>query len=72
MISTELAQAGDIRPVDDWQISSVKFLSPLLPGEPALLQYEIQGNGNIRFDVMSGERHIVTGSLSADTGKAAQ
>ena len=65
-ISTGTSHAGDA-----YQISSVKFLSPLLPGEPALLQYELQGNGSIRFDVMSGERHIVTGSLAASTETAA-
>ena len=68
-ISTGTSQPGDVRQA--WQISSVKFLSPLLPGEPALLQYEMQGNGSIRFDVMSGERHIVTGSLAASTETAA-
>jgi len=59
------------QPVTAYQVSSVKFLSPLLPGEPALLQYELQGGGSIRFDVMSGERHIVTGSLAATTETAA-
>ena len=68
-ISTGNSQPGGVRQA--WQISSVKFLSPLLPGEPALLQYEMQGKGSIRFDVMSGERHIVTGSLAASTETAA-
>ena len=70
-ISMGTSHAGDACQVDAYQVSSVKFLSPLLPGEPALLQYELQGNGSIRFDVMSGERHIVTGSLAASTETAA-
>jgi len=70
-ISKESSQPGETGRVDAYQVSSVKFLSPLLPGEPALLQYELQGNGSIRFDVMSGERHIVTGSLAASTETAA-
>lgn len=45
------------------QISSVKFLSPVKPGEPVHVQYEIQTSGVIRFDIASNERKVATGSV---------
>ena len=55
--------------VTDWQISSVKFLSPLTPGETASLEYEQLANGSIKFEVSCLDsdnlRQIVIGSLSA-------
>lgn len=54
--------------VTDWQISSVKFLSPLTPGESASLQYEQLANGSIKFEVLcpdsDHQRQIVIGNLS--------
>lgn len=54
--------------VTDWQISSVKFLSPLTPGESASLEYEQLANGSIKFEVLcpqnNNQRQIVIGSLS--------
>jgi 3-hydroxyacyl-[acyl-carrier-protein] dehydratase len=55
--------------VTDWQISSVKFLSPLTPGESAIMEYEQLANGSIKFEVVCPSngtaRQIVIGSLSA-------
>ncbi|HSI28005.1 MAG TPA: hypothetical protein VK953_01910 [Methylophilus sp.] len=55
--------------VTDWQISSVKFLSPLTPGESAIMVYEQMANGSIKFEVLcpgdETHRQIVIGSLSA-------
>jgi 3-hydroxyacyl-[acyl-carrier-protein] dehydratase len=45
------------------QISAAKFLSPLKPGEPADVRYEVQGSGTIRFDIVSNERKVATGSI---------
>lgn len=54
--------------VTDWQISSVKFLSPLTPGESATVAYEKLANGSIKFEVLCSDneirRQIVIGSLS--------
>src|SRR5450830_1021572 len=54
-----------------WQISSVKFLSPLTPGELVILEHEQLANGTIKFEVLAGKfdalagsRLIVTGSLT--------
>ncbi|MEO8600127.1 MAG: AMP-binding protein, partial [bacterium] len=44
-------------------INTVKFLSPLGPGEPASVRYEILHNGVIRFDILSAERKVATGSV---------
>jgi 3-hydroxymyristoyl/3-hydroxydecanoyl-(acyl carrier protein) dehydratase len=45
------------------RISSIKFLSPVHPGEPVSVSYEISGTGAIRFDILSDERRVATGSL---------
>jgi len=47
-----------------WKISSVKFLSPLKPGEEVVMQYEQLANGNINFAIWEQARQIVSGSLA--------
>lgn len=47
------------------QISSVKFLSPVAPGEPVQVTYAQLANGAIRFDLTSAARKVATGSLRA-------
>ena len=53
-----------------WQIASVKFLSPLKPNESVTIEHEQLANGALKFavvkyDVLEGSRHIVTGNLVA-------
>lgn len=60
-------------PATDWQISSVKFLSPLKPGESVIIEHEQSANGAIKFEVwcekpdmskgLNSNHQIVTGSL---------
>lgn len=49
------------------QISAIKFLSPVRPGEPVSVRYETQGNDptnlKFRFDIMGDERKVATGSI---------
>ena len=45
------------------RINAVKFLSPLGPGEPATVDFELADSGALRFDIASGERRIATASL---------
>lgn len=47
------------------QISTVKFLSPVRPGEPVSVRYEAQGTQPLkfRFDILSDERKVATGSI---------
>ncbi len=53
-----------------WQISSIKFLSPLKPDETVMIEHEQLANGTIKFvvikhDVLVESRQIVIGSLVA-------
>jgi acyl-coenzyme A synthetase/AMP-(fatty) acid ligase len=50
------------------QINAVKFLSPVRPGEPASVRYETLSNGAIRFDILSAERKVATGSIRVLAG----
>lgn len=47
------------------KISSVKFLSPVLPDTQLSLHYDINSNGGIQFDIKQGERVAVTGVFNA-------
>ncbi|HYD33255.1 MAG TPA: hypothetical protein VEA39_01690, partial [Methylophilaceae bacterium] len=47
-------------------INSVKFLSPLKPGEAAMILHEVVDNGTIRFEIVSGSRKIAAGSLTPE------
>ena len=58
------AIAADIGHGGGWNIASVKFLHPLGPDTHVVIRHEVQGNGAIRFDIVQGERTIVTGSLT--------
>ena len=56
-------------PATAWQISSVKFLSPLKPGESVIIEHEQSANGAIKFEVLyegigNNIRQIVVGSLT--------
>lgn len=50
-------------PAGRWRISTVKFLSPVRPGESLALEYEATQHGGIRFDICAGERRVATGAL---------
>jgi len=47
-----------------YEISSVKFLSPVGPGCELTIVHACTDNGSIRFDIMADERKIASGSLS--------
>lgn len=48
--------------------STVKFTSPLKPGEIFTVDTEVGSGGRLRFTVRAGERTIATGSLAAREG----
>jgi 3-hydroxyacyl-[acyl-carrier-protein] dehydratase len=48
-----------------WRISSVKFLSPAVPGEALRLEHERLASGGVRFTIASGGRPVATGQLTA-------
>jgi len=45
------------------EISSVKFLSPAVPGDELAIQHIVSANGTIRFDIVAGMRKIASGSI---------
>ncbi|MHB1198201.1 MAG: hotdog domain-containing protein [Polaromonas sp.] len=45
------------------QISSVKFLSPVGPGETLSISCTTSATGRTRFDISSGCRKVATGTL---------
>ena len=57
-----IAKASGIA-LDHCEISSVKFLSPVGPGDALVIQHEISASGTIRFDIMAGARKIASGSI---------
>jgi 3-hydroxyacyl-[acyl-carrier-protein] dehydratase len=55
-------------PATDWQLSSVKFLSPLKPGESVIIEHEQSATGAVKFEVLcegleKHTRQIVIGNL---------
>lgn len=64
-------------PAIDWQLSSVKFLSPLKPGESVIIEHEQSANGAIKFEVLcegldNNSRQIVAGNLVLKSKPLAQ
>ena len=57
-----IANASGVR-LDRCEISSVKFLSPVGPGDALVIQHEISASGTIRFDILAGARKIASGSI---------
>ena len=57
-----IAKASGIA-LDHCEISSVKFLSPVGPGDVLVIQHEISASGTIRFDIMASARKIASGSI---------
>lgn len=45
------------------RLASVKFLSPVKPGDQVDMQFDVQSSGAIRFDLFSDDRKVATGSL---------
>ena len=56
--------------LDMCEISSVKFLSPVLPGEELLIQHTILASGTIRFDIVAGVRKVASGSIMTSAPKS--
>lgn len=55
--------------LDTCEISSVKFLSPVSPGEELVIQYTILASCTLRFDIVAGSRKIASGSIAASSSK---
>jgi len=59
-----IADASKIS-LDICAISSVKFLSPAMPGDELVIQHALAANDTIRFDIFAGNRKIANGSIMA-------
>ena len=62
-----------IRAVTDWQsewvikgISSVKFISPLLPGEKFSIQLQIPEKGKLKFQCTVADRKVALGQFKVN------
>lgn len=49
--------------LDACEISAVKFLSPVLPGDKLEIRHNSAAGGAIRFDILAGMRKIASGSI---------
>ena len=45
------------------EISSVKFLSPVKPGDVLTIEHKTSANGTLHFDITANTRKVVTGSV---------
>jgi 3-hydroxymyristoyl/3-hydroxydecanoyl-(acyl carrier protein) dehydratase len=45
------------------QITSAKFLSPVLPGESLVISYGDAAGAGLRFDIACGARKVASGTL---------
>lgn len=50
-------------PAASGQIKSVKFLSPVLPGEALTLHYAASAAGGFRFDIRCAARTVASGAV---------
>lgn len=59
LIATALAQ-----PLDIFQIGTVKFLSPVAPGERVAVGYKTDARGTIHFTLGADGRAVASGTLT--------
>jgi 3-hydroxymyristoyl/3-hydroxydecanoyl-(acyl carrier protein) dehydratase len=46
------------------QIAAAKFLRPVGPGEALVIRHDVQGNGAVRFEILSGAHKVASGSFA--------
>lgn len=59
-----MADANQINPAN-YKISSVKFLSPVKPGDALEFEQSLSSTGTIHFNILASNRKIATGSIIA-------
>ena len=55
--------------LDQCEVSSAKFLSPVAPGDALVIQYATGATGAVRFDIVAGTRKIASGSVVAKSAQ---
>ncbi len=65
LLDVVLHLIGEARviPLDRCEIRSVKFLSPVHPGDELDIQHSLSASGAIRFEILAGARKIARGSI---------
>ncbi len=53
----------------EWQVSSMKFLEPVGPGDPLTLEHTVSNGLIIRFSIRHGSRTVASGLLSSIAAK---
>lgn len=59
-----MADTNQINPAN-YKISSVKFLSPVKPGDALEFEQSLSSKGTINFNIRASDRKIATGSIIA-------
>lgn len=62
-IALQIISSASSLVLDRCEISSVKFLSPVGPGDALVIQHERSPSGTIRFEILAGTRKIASGSI---------
>ncbi|MFA6972380.1 MAG: hypothetical protein WC208_13420 [Gallionella sp.] len=63
LLDTALQIITDVCKLDLYEISSVKFTSPVGPGCELTIVHSRSDNGTIRFDIMAGICKVASGSI---------
>ena len=59
----QMAQSSCGGPLDGWQVSQVKFLSPCGPDDELVFAMRDGARGALAFSVRCGDREVASGSL---------
>lgn len=62
MATQMMAEANQLD-LTDYQINSIKFLSPARPGETLSFEYAVSDKGTLNFNILAHDRKIATGSI---------
>jgi len=69
LLDTALSVIAEAHPIvlEHCEIASVKFLSPVHPGDALAFHYERLPSGSIRFDIRSTQGTVASGTLIPGT-----
>lgn len=62
MVTQIMAEANQLNAAH-YQINSVKFLSPVKPGDVLRIEQSVSSKGVINFNILTSNRKVATGSI---------
>ena len=62
IVTQIMAEANQID-LAHYQINSIKFLSPVRPGDALKIDYGLSSKGLLNFNILTSDRKIATGSI---------